>query len=486
MPHYLFVTGRLAEQPLRRLLETLAPQVGFEYSVAVMPITIAALITPRWLAKRLEVPEGVSTVVVPGHCAGDLSPVEEIAKVRVERGPRDLRELPAFYERERDVSQSGAWDIDIVARIANADGQSIDEVLDLASSLAEDGADVFVLSGSGRPWPELSALVRELRAEFHRVAIENVTPVDILAAASHEIELILPADVEQQEAAAGLGWEVVVPVGGSTLDEIATTADSLSKEGVPYRLDLGLRPIGLGLAESVARYVTFRRQWPNTPLTMFLEEVTATAAVDSAPIHVLLVGLCQELRVNSVIVSGARNWNQSAVQECHLARQLTYSAKQTMSPLGDAEPGLLMLRDAAVLEFGREEIDRLAEILKDPSPRFYAEGGRLHAVSDGKHLESNDPYDLFDQIVSNTDRKFDASQAFYLGYEMAKAVTALTLGKTYLQDEALDWGMLTQRELTRLERRALRMARLRDGECEETQQYYAEDDLDDEFEGSIE
>jgi hypothetical protein len=40
----------------------------------------------------------------------------------------------------------------------------------------------------------------------------------------------------------------------------------------------------------------------------------------------------------------------------------------------------------------------------------------------------------------------DPSHAFYLGYELAKASIALTLGKEYRQDEALDWGYLTQAE----------------------------------------
>jgi len=128
----------------------------------------------------------------------------------------------------------------------------------------------------------------------------------------------------------------------------------------------------------------------------------------------------------------------------------------------------------------------LAELLKDPSPRLFAEDGRLHAISAGRHLESDEPYDLFDQIVAGSEREIDTFKAFYLGYEMAKAVTALTLGKTYRQDEALDWGMLTQRELTRLERRALRIARLRDGDCEETKRYFEEDDLDDSVEESDE
>ena len=108
MSHYLFVTGRLAEEPLKRLLASLASQVGFEYSVAVMPITIAALITPKWLARRLAVPEGVTGVIVPGHCEGDLSAVEDVANVPVERGPRDFRELPMFFGREKGTAELGS------------------------------------------------------------------------------------------------------------------------------------------------------------------------------------------------------------------------------------------------------------------------------------------------------------------------------------------------------------------------------------------
>jgi hypothetical protein len=40
----------------------------------------------------------------------------------------------------------------------------------------------------------------------------------------------------------------------------------------------------------------------------------------------------------------------------------------------------------------------------------------------------------------------DPSHAFYLGFELAKAMTALTLGKQYEQDQALRWGHLTRPE----------------------------------------
>ena len=57
------------------------------------------------------------------------------------------------------------------------------------------------------------------------------------------------------------------------------------------------------------------------------------------------------------------------------------------------------------------------------------------------HLEETDPFALFDEMQRRD--PVDPSHAFYLGWEMAKAVTALTLGKNYTQDQALRWGFLT-------------------------------------------
>jgi hypothetical protein len=56
-------------------------------------------------------------------------------------------------------------------------------------------------------------------------------------------------------------------------------------------------------------------------------------------------------------------------------------------------------------------------------------------------LQGTDPFELFRQMLER--EPIGASHAFYLGYEIAKAMTALTLGKNYVQDQALRWGFLT-------------------------------------------
>ena len=58
----LFVTGKLAAPALRDTLGRAG--LPFDYDVAVMRITVAALMTPAWIAKRLDVPEGVTRIMI--------------------------------------------------------------------------------------------------------------------------------------------------------------------------------------------------------------------------------------------------------------------------------------------------------------------------------------------------------------------------------------------------------------------------------------
>ena len=53
-----FVTGRLAEPSLRKILAALAPSAGFAYTVDVLNVTVAALLTTKLVARRMRFDEG--------------------------------------------------------------------------------------------------------------------------------------------------------------------------------------------------------------------------------------------------------------------------------------------------------------------------------------------------------------------------------------------------------------------------------------------
>ena len=94
--HLHFVTGKLAEHALRPLVAQLSAQLGFAHSIDVLPITVAALMTPAWVARHVRVPPAATRVILPGYCEGDLTPLQAMTSARVERGPRDLRDLGEY------------------------------------------------------------------------------------------------------------------------------------------------------------------------------------------------------------------------------------------------------------------------------------------------------------------------------------------------------------------------------------------------------
>src|SRR5437588_2977643 len=101
IPHILFVTGRLAEQPLKRTVAGLAPSADFVPEVAVLGISVAALMHVDFVRRKLQVPAQIDKVVLPGWCQGDLSQLESHFGKPFERGPKDLHDLPEFFGEEQ-------------------------------------------------------------------------------------------------------------------------------------------------------------------------------------------------------------------------------------------------------------------------------------------------------------------------------------------------------------------------------------------------
>lgn len=447
--HIHFVTGRLAEKALRAVLEPLAADVGLEYSVGVMPITVAALMTPKWIARHISPPHGATRVLLPGYCEGDLESVRSAVSASVERGPKDLRALPEFFgQRDASDHDYGAFDIQILAEINHAPRFAMGVLRSQAAQLAADGADVIdVGCEPGDTWSGVADCVKALRDDGHRVSIDSLNPAEIEPAVRAGAELVLSVNSTNRDAARAWGCEVVViPDDPSTMAGLEGTIETMERAEVPFRVDPVLEPIGCGFAASLGRYIEIRRRFPDAELMMGVGNLTELTDVDTAGVNVLLLGICQELGIRSVLTTQVINWARTSVRECDLARRLVRYAIEHGVPPKHIEPRLVTLRAPRLHSYAPEFLEQLAAQIKDHNYRIFAEGGALHLVSKDMHLEDADPFALFDRLMAVDPRKLDQSHAFYLGYEMAKAVTALTLGKEYRQDEALDWGYLTESE----------------------------------------
>ena len=65
----------------------------------------------------------------------------------------------------------------------------------------------------------------------------------------------------------------------------------------------------------------------------------------------------------------------------------------------------------------------------------------IHVFNRRGHHVGSDAFDLFPKLEVET----DGSHAFYLGAELAKAQIAWQLGKRYVQDQPLHWGVAVDR-----------------------------------------
>ncbi|MEM9353039.1 MAG: DUF6513 domain-containing protein [Planctomycetota bacterium] len=458
--HIHFVTGRLAERGLRQVLEPLAAEAGFDFSLQVMPITVAALMTPEWIARRLELPPDATRLILPGYCDRDLQPLNERASVPVEIGPRDFRRLPQHFSREPQPSEYGAWDIEIIAEINHCPRLPLDEILAVANRYSSAGADIIdVGCEPGDAWPGLGDAVRALVDAGHAVSVDSMNPREIADAAHAGASLVLSVNSSNREAALDWGLEaVVVPDDPKTLTGLDDTIELLAKNSVPLRIDPILEPIGFGFAQSLGRYLSVRQRYPDAEMMMGVGNLTELTDADSAGINTLLLGFCQETGIRSILTTEVINWARTSVQECDRARRLVYHAANQGVPPKHLEPGLLMLRDAAVTEPTTTEIAALAADVRDNNYRVFTSGGEVHLVGGGLHLHDQDPFAVMEALRhSGPDgalpKNLDAGHAFYLGYEACKAATAITLGKQYEQDEALDWGLATRPESRRLLRK---------------------------------
>jgi len=437
----LFVTGRLAEPLLR---ETVAGmRAAFESEVAVLGISVAALMTTEWVARFLKVSRGVDRILLPGHTQGDVAVLEERFGVAAEKGPKDLRQIPEHFGMAAARADYGGYDVEILAEINNAHRLSLPEILGRARAFADSGADVIdVGCTQGQAFPHLADGVAALRAEGHRVSIDSFDAAEVRTAVGAGAELVLSVNGQNLDLARDLGATVVViPDFGGGLETLYRNMESLDRWGVRFIADPVLEPIGFGAAESLHRYYEVRRRHPDAEILMGIANLTELTEADTTGVTALLLGYCQELGIRHVLTTAEIPWARGAVREADIARRLMHYAVTKKSLPKHVDARLLTVRDPSPSVYSEAELRRMQSGITDLDYRIFIDGERIHVFNAERFVSGADASEIFASLDVE-----EASHAFYLGKELCKASLALRLGKSYRQDGELSWGYLTRAE----------------------------------------
>ena len=439
MPEILFVTGKLASDSLRLTLEKMKPD--FDYEVLVLDISVAALMSIDWIAQHLPDACGCAQVMIPGLCRGDLTPVRDRVGVPVVNGPKDLKDIPAYFGREPVREGYGEYHVKILAEIVEAYRMPVEDILARAEYYRRSGADIIDLGCPARGgFPGVGTVVMELKQRGFTVSVDSFDTGTILEADKAGVDFLLSVNSGNLELARDLQCKVVViPDFGEGLDSLERNAARLTEWGVPHIMDPILDPLNFGFTEALHRFFETRKRYPDAEMLMGAGNVSELTDADSIGINALVAGVITELNIDYVLTTEVISWARGTVRELDLARKLMhYSNRNRMLPK-NVDTGLIALKDPPFEPYSEAELRRMQEQVRDRNFRIFADRGSIYVFNRDIFLCGTDPAEIFARLKPK-----DASHAFYLGRELERASLAVRLGKKYTQESDLRWGYLSE------------------------------------------
>src|SRR5438105_14578080 len=113
------------------------------------------------ISRRLPRPVDAQRVLVPGRCRANLDRLSAEFGVPFERGPEELKDLPAYFGKHGRGVDLSRHDMRIFAEIVDASALSVEAILARAQAMQAAGADVIDIGClPDAPFPHLDDAVR--------------------------------------------------------------------------------------------------------------------------------------------------------------------------------------------------------------------------------------------------------------------------------------------------------------------------------------
>ncbi|HWH83667.1 MAG TPA: DUF6513 domain-containing protein [Burkholderiaceae bacterium] len=437
MEHIVFLTGRLAQASLERVLDSLAP-APFTWEIREIGVQVAALMTAELIKRRVAAPVRADRIVVPGRCRGDLAVLSAHYGLPVVRGPEELKDLPRFFDRAAKPIALDEPGLLIFAEIVDAPQLSVAQIVERARALRADGADVIDLGCLPEtPFAHLADSVQALKAAGHSVSVDSMNADELLAGGRAGADYLLSLNLDTLWIADETEATPVL-IARTPADEVSLfeAIEQCQRRGRAYLADSILDPIPFGLTASIVRYHRLRERFADAPIMMGVGNLTELTEADTSGINALLFGIAAELGVAAVLTTQVSAHARRAVREADWARRIMHAAASHRTLPKGLNDALMTVHAKYPFPDTPDEIAAVAAQVKDPNFRVQVSADGVHVYNRDGLRFGHGAFELWPQLKLEG----DASHAFYMGVELAHAELAWRLGKRYVQDQPLDWG----------------------------------------------
>ena len=304
----LFLTGKLAEKSLNKVLSEVQsnPKTPpFKYRVEQIGVSVAALMTPDLIARRLKQTGDADKVIIPGLCQGDLTQLEAKYGVPVERGPEDLKDLPQYFGHAGTAPDLSQYSVQIFAEIVDAPSLSVEGIVKKAAQYQMQGANVIDLGClPAVPFPHLADAITALKQLDFKVSVDSLNTDDLLIAGHAGADYLLSlTETTLWIADEVASTPVLIPAKPHSLPSLYRAIEACMKAGKFFIADAILDPIHYGLINSIVRYQKLRKKYPDIQIMMGIGNLTELTDADTTGINALLFGMISELNINAVLAT---------------------------------------------------------------------------------------------------------------------------------------------------------------------------------------
>jgi len=433
----LFLTGKLAERQLSRILKAMKPE--FSYKINQIGVSVAALMSENIIMRRVKVDSKIDKIIIPGKFRGSIDNLRKYFNIPVERGPEDLTNLPDYFGLSSYKENLQKYDCLIFSEIVDATILTTDQIIGKAFKYKKDGADVIDIGCMpDTKFEHLEEVIFKLKENKFKVSVDSANNDELIRGGKAGADYLLSISEKNIHVANEVSSiPILIPSSPGDMNSLERIIKKFIRKKRLFYADPILDPIHYGFVDSIVRYKDLRKKFPKINILMGTGNLTELTDCDSVGVNTILMGLVSELSVGAVLVVQVSNHCRNSIRETDRARKLMYYAKKNQRlPIG-IDKSLMCLADRKVVRTEKDEIINFKELTRDKNYRIIIGHDGVNLFNANTLKTFTDPYEFYDFL----DVQNDSGHAFYLGVELARAQIAFQLGKNYNQDNELLWGV---------------------------------------------